>query len=465
MRKANSSEASIMGNGRNGLQLSSENLAYAERMYQRWLRGDDHVPAEWRTLFEADKPGNGGASAVGPSFQARSIFGGAPSAAAPVADVAKQIAVLRLIDYYRTYGHQYATLDPLGTDLTPDYTEPPLSHFGLGNADLDVTFVADDFGRGAPVTLREIRKRLRDSYCRTVGVEFAHIQDEEQVSWLRALIETGSYLSWVTPEVEKLAAESIIRAEAFEKFLHKKFVGTKRFSLEGAESLISALDSLVEASALHHIETVIFGMAHRGRINVLANILHKECEMIFNEFEDIIDSRLSFGSGDVKYHLGFNNVRTTRDGREIWMSLTSNPSHLEAVNAVVEGRVRARQDRMGDVNHKRVLPVLIHGDAAFAGQGTVMETLNLAKLSGYRTGGTVHIVINNQIGFTTSPKDARSTLYCTDVAKMLPVPIFHVNGDDVRSLLGVTRMALEFRQRFRVGRGDRSRLLPPLRPQ
>ncbi len=445
-----------MSRNGNTSAMRVDNLAYAEQMYQRWLDDAASVPIEWRDYFGTEITEIRERVPVGPRFQTRSIFNPATAVAEREfhqcggVHCDRHMGVLRLIDAYRRNGHHGANLDPLGLNLIPPIPEPKLADFGLSDADLDTRYLAGDFIPGAVLTLRDLRERLRTCYAGTVGVEYAHMNDRTQIEWIRQLMESGRFLDRVTPEVERVAVDYVIRGEAFEQFLHRKFVGTKRFSLEGAEALIPALHLMVEAAAELDVETLIFGMAHRGRINVLANILHKRFEMIFNEFEDIVDPRLSFGSGDVKYHLGYNDMHRTSTGREIWLSLTPNPSHLEAVNPVVEGRCRARQDRLGRENRHKVLPVLIHGDAAFAGQGLVPETLNLGMLSGYGTGGTVHIVINNQLGFTTPPKFARSTIYCTDVAKMLGVPIFHVNGDDVRSFVGVVLAALEFRQKFGI---------------
>ncbi|MBZ0270764.1 2-oxoglutarate dehydrogenase E1 component [bacterium] len=431
-----------------------ENLAYAERMYEAFRRDPSAVPASWRSVFEAGDMGNGPAAA--PASPPSIFHSGRPrdlivarEVIRPVPSFVKQMGVLRLIDWYRMHGHHEARLDPLELDTRPEFKEPPITAFGLDNADLDAEFWIGDFGPQSVMTLRRLRDRLRQVYCGTVGVEYTHILNEEQADWLRRAVETESYLAFIDGLVERHAAEKIIRAEAFEQFLHRKFVGTKRFSLEGAEAVVPALDAMIEFAAERGVETFILGMAHRGRINVLANILNKPPEMIFNEFEDILDHRLAYGSGDVKYHLGYNNEYTTRAGKNVWLTLTPNPSHLEAVNPVVEGRVRARQDDLGGpAARDAVLPFLIHGDAAFSGQGLVTETLNLGLLPGYRTGGTVHLIINNQLGFTTAPIHARSTLYCSDVAKMLQVPVFHVNGDDVRGLIGVLCTAFEFRRRF-----------------
>jgi 2-oxoglutarate decarboxylase len=295
--------------------------------------------------------------------------------------------------------------------------------------------------------LRDILGVLRDSYCRTIGVEYMHIQDPDQRRWIQRRIE-GPH-SKPTPEEQLYILDELNIAEAFETFLQTKYVGQKRFSLEGGETLMPLLDALLVESAKTDLDEVVIGMAHRGRLNVLANIVGKSYGQIFREFDGNIDPKSAHGSGDVKYHLGAEGVYRDRDGLQIKVSLASNPSHLEAVDPVLEGIVRAKQDILNKGIAYPVLPIAIHGDAAFAGQGVVAETLNLSQLRGYRTGGTVHVVINNQVGFTTSPMSARSSVYCTDVARMIQAPIFHVNGDDPEAAVRVARLALEFRQEFK----------------
>jgi 2-oxoglutarate dehydrogenase E1 component len=281
-----------------------------------------------------------------------------------------------------------------------------------------------------------------------VGVEFTHVQDPGRKGWLQRRMEESENTSRFDAEARLRILEQLSAAELFESFLHTRFMGQKRFSLEGAEALIPLLDALVEEAAGHGVRELVLGMAHRGRLNVLSSILGKSLESIFCEFEDVELAESPFGSGDVKYHKGYSSDRITRAGSRIHLSLTANPSHLEAVDPVVLGRTRAKQGRLGDARRHRVIPVLVHGDAAFAGQGIVAETLNLCHLPGYSTGGTLHVVVNNQIGFTTSPEQARSTLYCTDVAKMIQAPIFHVNGDDPEAVVHCARLALAYRQRF-----------------
>jgi 2-oxoglutarate dehydrogenase E1 component len=440
----------MTANSRLDTFLSGTNGEYVRELLDLWRKAPDRVPADWRALFEAEAEGD----ADGPAFKARSIFHG-PSLpatwtekAADTGYCARHMGVLRLIDAYRAKGHECADLDPLGVGAGPVCTPPRLEAYGLAEKDLDTAFPTGDFEGGGPLPLREIQGRLRRYYNGTVGLQIESIVDPEERAWLRARIESDP-ASWLTADQERRAAIGVIRAERFERFLHKKFLGTKRFSLEGCEALIPALAHLIETAGDGGVTTMIFGMAHRGRINVLANILKKPLETIYGEFEDVPDPELSHGAGDVKYHVGFNHHHVTRSGREIYLALTPNPSHLEAVDPVVEGRVRARQDREGAASRARIVPVLIHGDAAFAGQGMVAEVLNLSKLTGYRTGGTLHVLINNQLGFTTAPRFARSTPYPTDVARMIDAPVLHVNGDDVRALLHVTGMALAYRQKFR----------------
>jgi 2-oxoglutarate dehydrogenase E1 component len=322
--------------------------------------------------------------------------------------------------------------------------------WGLTIWDLDRPFLTGSLGIGKEIaTLREILDTLRRTYCGRIGCEYMNIQHPEQKAWLQHRMEpTGN--GWpLDIAVRKRILERLIEAEEFEHFLHARFVGHKRFSLEGAESAIAILDELLERSANTHVHEAVIGMAHRGRLNVLVNIVGKGMAQLFSEFEGDIDPESTQGSGDVKYHLGASGLRRSASGREITVSVAFNPSHLEAVDPVVEGIVRPKQDRLGDTKRERVIPILIHGDAAFAGQGVVAETLNLSQLPGYRTGGTIHLIINNQIGFTTNPDEARSTPYSTDVARMVQAPIFHVNGDDPDACVRVAQMAFDYRQRFK----------------
>ena len=361
--------------------------------------------------------------------------------------VDKTARVIELIRAYRVRGHMMADTNPLEFEIRR-HPDLDILEYELTLWDLDRTFPVGGFAGKQRMTLREILGVLRDSYCRRVGVEYMHIQDPEERRWIAERVERP-YQKPPTA-AQKHILNRLNAAEAFETFLQTKYVGQKRFSLEGGESLIPLLDEILQASAEGQLDEVVLGMAHRGRLNVLANIVGKPYEQIFSEFEGHIDPRSTQGSGDVKYHLGMTGKYTTPDGEHsTTVSVVANPSHLEAVDPVLEGIVRAKQDRLDlGLEGYTVLPVLVHGDAAFAGQGVVAETLNLSQLRGYRTGGTVHVVVNNQVGFTTAPDYARSSLYCTDVARMIQAPIFHVNGDDPEAVVRVARLAFEYRQEF-----------------
>ncbi|GAA4503321.1 multifunctional oxoglutarate decarboxylase/oxoglutarate dehydrogenase thiamine pyrophosphate-binding subunit/dihydrolipoyllysine-residue succinyltransferase subunit [Actinoallomurus oryzae] len=361
-------------------------------------------------------------------------------------DVAKVARVHELIHAYRVRGHLMADTDPLEYTQRRHPDLDVLKH-GLTLWDLEREFATGGFGGKPTMKLRDILGVLRNSYCRTVGIEYMHIQEPDERAWIQSRVEVPPEKP--DREEQKHILGRLNTAEAFETFLQTKFVGQKRFSLEGGESLIPLLDSVITAAAQEHLDEVVIGMAHRGRLNVLANIVGKSYGQIFGEFEGNLDPRSAQGSGDVKYHLGADGDFVARDGSKIRTSLVANPSHLETVDPVAEGVVRAKQDVL-DLGEGEftVMPILIHGDAAFAGQGVVAETLNLSQLRGYRTGGTVHIVVNNQVGFTTAPEYSRSSVYATDVARMIQAPIFHVNGDDPEQCARVARLAFEYRQAF-----------------
>jgi multifunctional 2-oxoglutarate metabolism enzyme len=368
--------------------------------------------------------------------------------------IRKQASVLQLIRAYRVRGHLQADVNPLGHDWRYHPELDPAA-YDLTIWDLDRRFITGGLGGKEILPLREILSILRDTYTRKIGIEFMHISDPGERRWLQERIEPTRCEDPIAPEAKRRVLQKLNAAEAFERFLHTKFIGHKRFSLEGAESVIPMLDAMLTDAAEQEVEEVVIGMAHRGRLNVLTNILNKPYEVIFSEFEGSIDPNTTQGSGDVKYHLGARAEHEAPSGRKVKLMLASNPSHLEAVNPVVEGMVRARQEILrhrtdletpsGDYLDA-VIPILLHGDAAFAGQGVVAETLNLSQLRGYQTGGTIHVVINNQIGFTTAPSDARSSTYATDIARMIQAPIFHVNGDDPEACLRVARLALDYRQ-------------------
>ncbi|MBK7930161.1 MAG: multifunctional oxoglutarate decarboxylase/oxoglutarate dehydrogenase thiamine pyrophosphate-binding subunit/dihydrolipoyllysine-residue succinyltransferase subunit [Bryobacterales bacterium] len=394
-----------------------------------------HHPLEWEADRQLAIPG-----ASGTSSRHR--------------EIAKEAAVLQLINAYRVRGHLIADLDPLGKE--PGY-HPELdpATYGLTIWDLDREFLTGSLGAltgdAAPkpiATLREILETLRQTYCGKIGCEYMNIQTPEQKSWLQQRMEPLAN-SWPLGAEQRIRIlQRILYGELFENFLQTRFLGQKRFSLEGAETAIAILDELLERCGEQNVHEVVIGMAHRGRLNILANTVGKPLSQIFSEFEGNPDPNSAQGSGDVKYHLGATGIHRAVAGKEVIVSVAPNPSHLEAVDPVVEGIVRPKQDRLGDTARKRVIPVLIHGDAAFAGQGVVTETLNLSQLTGYTTGGTIHLIINNQIGFTTRPDESRSTPYCTDVARTVQAPIFHVNGDDPEAAIRALQIAFDFRQQF-----------------
>lgn len=362
--------------------------------------------------------------------------------------IEKQAHVLQLIHAYRVRGHLIADLDPLDSVRAPHPELDPAS-YGLTLWDLDREFITNGLSGKDRASLREILDVLRDTYCGTVGVEYMFIQDPERKEWIQQRME--SVRNRLAPDagLRRRILEKLVEAESFERFLHARYIGHKRFSLEGCEALIPLLDRILNGAAREGVREAVIGMAHRGRLNVLANTVGKPLSHIFSEFEGNVDPDSTQGSGDVKYHLGATGDHHAPGGETLAVSVAPNPSHLEFVNPVVEGMVRAKQDALGDAERRQAIPLLLHGDAAFAGQGIVAETLNLAGLDGYTTGGTIHVVINNQIGFTTLPQDARSSTYCTDVARMVQAPILHVNGDDPEAVSHVAALAYEYRQRFK----------------
>ena len=360
-------------------------------------------------------------------------------------EVRKQARVFELINAFRVRGHLIADLDPLGWQKVQYHPELDIETYELTIWDLDRQFITRGVGGSDTAPLREIVDRLHEYYCGKVGIEYRNIQGPEEKEWIRARVETQP--PPVPAEVKKRILWKLISAELFEKFLGTKYLGQKRFSIEGNETVIAVLDQLIEGAARREIDDITIGMAHRGRLNVIANVIGKFCERIFTSFEGSIHPKFPHDQGDVKYHQGASGVRETADGREVALAVVPNPSHLEFVNPVVEGIVRARQDIKGERVSK--LAVLLHGDAAFAGEGIVAETLNLSQLPGYTTGGTIHIVVNNQLGFTTPPEEGRSSTYSTDIAKMIQAPIFHVNSDDVEAAYNVIQIALDYRQTFK----------------
>jgi 2-oxoglutarate dehydrogenase E1 component len=412
------------------------NLDLIEEYHQRWLQQADSVPESWRHFFEGYELAQSHAPGAIPARQSATPIAGPPGD-----------GLERLIEAYRGFGHLLADLDPLDIHVPPR-SSPWLDpvRFGLNPADTTTRFHTSLLPSGSG-TLAEVIERLQRIYCGRIGYEFMHIADLEIRRWFEERFESPTGPAKADLPKKRRILWKLHAAQLFEQFLHEHYVGQKRFSLEGGEALIPLLDAIIEHAGRAGVREIVMGMPHRGRLNVLANILDKPYALIFSEFEGNMPTTVA-GDGDVKYHLGFSADRTTSAGQTIHLSLTPNPSHLEAVNPVVEGRVRAKQRRFGDTERKLGIPILIHGDAAFAGQGLVAETLNLSQLEGYRTGGTIHIVVNNQIGFTTVPADARSTRYCTDVAKMIDAPIFHVHGEDPEAVVAVGELALDFRQKF-----------------
>ncbi|HTM46640.1 MAG TPA: 2-oxoglutarate dehydrogenase E1 component [Polyangiaceae bacterium] len=478
------------------LSLNPANLPFAEELYAAFLQDPNSVPVEWQQYFsalpvraeklkpafrsrsifqrrdangsEADAPainghGTNGHSAThgnghgnGHAVPSVAAFAPAPTrkgvSQASAADAVDMLTAVRqdrvdqLIRAFRVRGHMIAKVDPLGLqrrshpELEPEY-------YGLSDAELDQRFSSRTISGSEVMTLRQILELLRNTYCRSIGVEFMHIHDIEAKNWLQERMESSENRLQISVDRQRRILTLLTDAVNLEEFIQRKYLGKKSFSLEGAESLVPLLHLAIERAAEHGVDEITMGMAHRGRLNVLANILGKNPREIFREFEDV-DPQLHRGRGDVKYHLGYSSDFTTLSGKTVHLSLCFNPSHLEYVNPVVLGRVRAKQDRFGDTERTRKLAILIHGDASFIGEGIVQETLNLSGLVPYFVGGTVHVVVNNQIGFTTPAEESRSTTYCTDVAKMLQIPIFHVNGEDPEAVAQVVQLAMDFRARF-----------------
>ena len=450
-------QESVMQRMWNSAHLSGGNAAYVEELYELYLHDPNAVPEEWRTYFQ--KLPSEGSSATDVSHStirdhfvllAKNQRRAQPVSAGSVSSEheKKQVGVLRLIQAFRMRGHQAAQLDPLGLWQRPVPADLSINQYGMTNADLDTTFRAGDLFIGKEeASLREILEALQQTYCRTIGSEFTHITDSEQRSWFQQRLESVRGRPVFSAEIKSHVLERVTAAEGLEKYLGTKYPGTKRFGLEGGESLIPMLDEMIQRSGSYGTKEVVIGMAHRGRLNVLVNTFGKNPRELFDEFEG--KKKVQLGSGDVKYHQGFSsNVMTA--GGEVHLAMAFNPSHLEIVSPVVEGSVRARQDRRNDTVGDKVLPISIHGDAAFAGQGVVLETFQMSQTRGFKTGGTIHIVINNQVGFTISnPLDARSTEYATDVAKMIQAPILHVNGDDPEAVVFVTQLAIDYRMQFK----------------
>ncbi|HEX7044925.1 MAG TPA: 2-oxoglutarate dehydrogenase E1 component [Burkholderiales bacterium] len=439
--------------------LAGINAAYLEAIYEAYLEDPSAVDPSWRTYFEELPRVDGRADTphapVRAAFRRLARAGGAqplsvaPAPAGPSVETErKQIRVLQLINAYRVRGHQLATLDPLGLAERSGAPDLDLSFHGLSVHDLDTEFETGSLVGPRRATLREILEALQRTYCGTLAVEYMHLTDTAERRWLQSCVESVRGVPAYPPEVKQRLLDRLTAAEGLERYLHAKYVGQKRFSLEGGESLIPMLDEVIQRAGAYGVKEIVIGMAHRGRLNVLINIMGKRPSDLFLEFDGKAQTT-NDGTGDVKYHLGFSSDVQTPGG-PVHLALAFNPSHLEIVGPVVQGSVRARQQRLRDKHGARVLPVVIHGDAAFAGQGVVMETFNMSQARGYSNKGTLHIIVNNQIGFTTSaPHDARSTRYASDVAKMIEAPIFHVNGDDPEAVLFAAEIALDYRMTFR----------------
>ena len=449
----------MMQEYRSNSHLFGGNAPYVEEMYEAYLDNPGSVDDKWRAYFDAlqNVPAGDGSNdrdvahaPVVESFaqRAKANAFGVKASGADLAVARKQVHVQSLIAAYRFLGSRWADLDPLKRQERPKIPELEPAFYDLSESDMDIPFSASNtyFSTAEDMSLRQIVQALRETYCGSIGAEYMHITEPAEKRWWQQRLESIRSKPNFGAEKKKHILDRLTAAEGLERYLHTKYVGQKRFSLEGSESFIASMDELVQRGGVLGVQEIVIGMAHRGRLNVLVNTLGKAPADLFSEFDHTAPENLP--SGDVKYHQGFSSDVTTTAG-PVHLSLAFNPSHLEIVNPVVEGSVKARLDRRGDAKGDSVLPIIVHGDAAFAGQGVVMETLALAQTRGYFTGGSVHIVINNQIGFTTSdPRDTRSTLYCTDVVKMIEAPVLHVNGDDPEAVVLATQMALDYRQQF-----------------
>jgi len=449
----------MMQQYRSNSYLFGGNAPYVEEMYEAYLDNPGSVPDNWRAYFDALQhvPATDGSDSrdvahapVIESFaqRAKSNAFAVKASSADLAVARKQVHVQSLIAAYRFLGNRWADLDPLKRAERPKIPELDPAFYDLSESDMDISFsAANTYFGGETMSLRQIVQALRETYCGSIGAEFMHGSDPTEKRWWQERLESVRSKPSFTAEKRKHILDRLTAAEGLERYLHTKYVGQKRFSLEGGESFIASMDELIQRAGANGVQEIVIGMAHRGRLNVLVNTLGKMPADLFAEFEH--KGAHDLPAGDVKYHQGFSSDVSTAGG-PVHLSLAFNPSHLEIVNPVVEGSVRARQDRRGDTTGGQVLPVLVHGDAAFGGQGVVQETLCMAQTRGYRTGGTVHIVINNQIGFTTSdPRDLRSTHYCSDVVKMIEAPVLHVNGDDAEAVVWATQLAMDYRQQFK----------------
>ncbi|WP_367607968.1 2-oxoglutarate dehydrogenase E1 component [Legionella sp. W05-934-2] len=431
--------------------LSGGNMAYVDGLYEDYLADPNSVSEAWRDTFDRLPKRDGIAQDTAhrpirdqflKQAQMPKYF------AAPAGDGVKQYRVTQLLNAYRAHGHHKATLDPLGTAKRHDIPSLELAYHDLSDADLSAPFIGGRNFSSSPMPLKDIIQALKETYCGSIGIEYMHIANIEERDWLQTKMEGVRGKPTFTNEEKVSILKSLIEADGLERYLGTRYVGQKRFSLEGGDALIPMLKQMIEQAGQDKVNEVVMGMAHRGRLNVLVNVLGKEPNALFEEFEGKVHTDIS---GDVKYHKGYSSDIKTKSGQILHIALAFNPSHLEIIGPVIEGSTRSRQRRRNDLIEKRkVVPIIIHGDAAFSGQGVVMETFNFSQARGYCTGGTVHIVINNQIGFTTSnPLDSRSTLYCTDVAKMVQAPVIHVNGEDPEAAVFAIRLAFEYRMKFK----------------
>ncbi len=416
--------------------FSRANSDYIEQLYQQYRQDPASVDERWAVFFAGFEAGNSGPGSV-----LEKLLGSKSGSPAE--------GVNHLVHSYRELGHFIATLNPLGGN-PEEHALLRLSEFGFTEHDMDRPVGNGGFLGPAGSTLGELLTGLKTTYCGTIGVEYMDIPDKAQREWLQERMEPSLNHPQLTADEKKYILSKLVAAEGFELFLHTKYVGQKRFSIQGAESAIPLLDTLLNEAGSNGAEEILMGMAHRGRLNVLTNILHKPYELVLREFEGTAQPANDEGDGDVKYHLGYTNTLTTASGTPLLVTLCPNPSHLEVVDPVVEGMAKAKQNARGDSDGERVVPILIHGEAAFTGQGVVPETLNLSELPAYRTGGTIHVIINNQVGFTATADQTRFTPYPTDVAKMIQAPVFHVNGDDPEAVVHAARLAMQFRQKFRI---------------
>ncbi|HLP41108.1 MAG TPA: thiamine pyrophosphate-dependent enzyme, partial [Fibrobacteria bacterium] len=430
-------------------------LGFVEALYADYIQDPASVPEDWRRYFQELPPDARfrAQPQLGPARKPPGLFS-APAAPSTASDlqVERRAAALQervdsMVRAYRVRGHLFARIDPLGRLPQGKVEDIEPQSFGLKEEDFDRPVSGISIHGADTMTPRAILEKMQNTYCRSIGAQFMHIDNPKVRSWLTDRMEGTENRILLSREQQLGILTRLTDAVLFEEFIQKKYLGAKSFSLEGSESLIPLLDLAIEKAGAHGISEIVMAMAHRGRLNVLANILGKSPSDIFHEFEDK-DPESYIGRGDVKYHLGYSSDWVAKNGQKVHLSLTFNPSHLEFVGPVAQGRLRAKQDRAGDEERQKGLCLIIHGDAAFAGEGIVQEILNMSELPGYRVGGTLHVVLNNQIGFTTSPSEARSTTYATDVAKMLQIPIFHVNGEDPEAVAAVVDLALDFRRAF-----------------